>query len=226
MKEIINVFINPKMVFSKIKEKLEWLTPLIVVIVVLVILSILTISTTRDLISAQQIEAMKQQNMTDEQIEQAMKFSSGPIIVVFGAIGTIIGTLVILLIFAGILNLLIPMFGGEGGFRFVFSVVSYSALVKIPGQLFRWILIMLKHSLQVSTSLALFLPNLETKSFAYKLLSGIDFFIIWEMILVATGISITNNLKKQNAYILVFAVWIVSILLGIGLGSLFRARVG
>jgi len=221
MKRVIDLYLSPGRAFQGLKEKPEWLMPLIVVLVVLTILSILTISTTRDLISAQQIEAMKQRNMTDEQIEQAMKFASGPMIMVFGAIGTIIGILVVLLIFAGILNLFIPMFGGEGGFRFVFSVVSYSALVKIPGQLLRWILIMLKHSLQVSTSLALFLPNPETKSFAYRLLSGIDFFIIWEMILVATGISITNNLKKQNAYILVFAIWIVSILLGIGLGSLF-----
>jgi hypothetical protein len=224
MKNIINIFTQPSTVFISVKEKPEWSKPLTILLVVLTILSILSILTTRDLINARQIEAMKARNMTDEQIEQAMKFASGPMIVIFGAIGTIIGTLLILLIFAGILNLLIPVFGGSGDFRTVFTVVTYAGLVKIPGQLLRWILIMLKHSLKVSTSLALFLPVLEPNSFAYRFLNGIDFFIIWEIILVATGISITNNLKKQNAYILVFALWVLSVFLGAGLEGSFRGR--
>jgi len=221
MKNIIDTFLNPGSVFKSIKEKPEWLMPLIVVLVVMAILSILTISTTRDLISAQQIEAMKERNATDEQIEQAMKFSSGPIMLVFGGLGAIISTLVILLIFAALLNLFIPMLGGNGSFKLVFSVVSFSALVKIPGNIIRWILIFLKHSLLVSTSFALFVPNLDTHSFAYRLLNQIDFFILWEMLLVAYGISITNNLKKQNAYILIFALWIASVLLSVAVGGAF-----
>ncbi|MEO0184404.1 MAG: YIP1 family protein, partial [candidate division WOR-3 bacterium] len=138
--------------------------------------------------------------------------------------GTIIGVTVILLLFALLLNLFIPVAGGTGSYKLVFSVVSFAALIKIPAHLLRWILIMIKHSLQVSTSLALFVPNLPVKSFAFRLLSSFDFFIIWEMILVAMGISITNNVKKENAYILVFAIWLGSILLGVGLGGLFGPR--
>ncbi len=221
MNNIIDTFINPRAVFSRVKEKPEWFIPLGIVLIGIALLSMFTIATTHDLISAQQIEAMKERNMTDEQIEQAMKFTSGPFVIIVGGIGSIIGTLVILLIFAGILNLFIPMLGGEGSYRMVFSVVSYSALVKIPGAIIRWILIMLKHSLHVSTSFALFVPGLDTKSFVYRFLSGIDFFLLWEMILVALGISITNNLKRENSYILVFVVWIASILLGIALGGAF-----
>ncbi len=224
MNNIIDTFVNPRVVFTRVKEKPEWLMPLAIVLIGLAVLSMLTIATTRDLINAQQIEAMKERNMTEEQIEQAMKFTSGPFMVIVGGIGSIIGTLVMLLIFAGILNLFIPMLGGEGSFRMVFSVVSYSALVKIPSAIIRWILIMLKHSLHVSTSLVLFVPGLDTKSFIYKFLSGIDFFLLWEMILVALGISITNSLKRENSYILVFVIWMASILLGIALGGAFGRR--
>ncbi|MEO0105852.1 MAG: YIP1 family protein [candidate division WOR-3 bacterium] len=224
MKNFINIFTNPSAVFSSIKEKPEWSKPLMVVLVILSIISILTISTTRDLITAQQIEAMKDRKMTDEQIEQAMKFTSGAFIYVSAIFGTIIGVTVVLLLFALLLNLFIPVAGGEGSYKLVFSVVSYSALIKIPAHLLRWILIMLKHSLQVNTSFALFVPNLPAKSFTYRLLASFDFFIIWEMILVAMGISITNNLKRENAYILVFLIWIASIFLGMGLGGLFGPR--
>ncbi len=224
MKNLIDIFINPSAVFRGIKEKPDWLKPLIVVLVGLCILSLLTISTTHDLITAQQIEAMRERNMSDEQIEQAMKFTSGPFIYVSAVIGTIISVSIILLIFALLLNVFIPMAGGEGSYKVVFSVVSYAALVKIPAHLLRWILIMIKKSLEVTTSLALFVPNLPVNSFAYRLLSSFDFFIIWEMILVAMGISLTNNLKKEKAYILVFVIWFASILLGIGLGQAFRPK--
>ncbi|MCX7995245.1 MAG: YIP1 family protein [candidate division WOR-3 bacterium] len=224
MKNFINIFIKPSTVFTGIKEKPDWFKPLAVVLISICIISLLNISTSRDLIIAQQIEAMKERNMTDEQIEQAVKFASGPFIYVSTVIGTIISVSVILMIFALLLNIFIPVAGGEGSYKLVFTVVSYAAMVKIPAYLLRWILIMIKNSLQVSTSLALFVPGLPSKSFAFRLLASFDFFIIWEMILVAMGISITNNLKKENAYILVFAIWIVSIFISIGLGHLFVPR--
>jgi len=226
MNKIIDLYFSPGRVFRGLKEKPEWIVPLIVVLIVLAIISLLTISSTRDLISARQEEAMKERGMTDEQIELARKISSGPILFASAGIGSIITTLIILLIFAGILNVLVTMLGGEGSFKSVFSVISYSALVKIPGNTLRFILILLKHSLDVSTSFTLFFPGLATNSFAYKLLNGFDFFILWEMALVAYGISITNNLKKENAYVLVFALWIASIFLGLGLGSVFGYKGG
>ncbi len=224
MKNLIDIFVNPSATFSNIKEKPEWLKPLIVVLIGLCIISVLNIATTRDLINAQQVDIMKERNMTDEQIEQAMKFTSGPFIYISAVIGTIISVSVILAIFALLLNIFIPMAGGEGSYKLIFTVVSYAALVKIPAQLLRWILILTKNSLKVSTSLALFIPNLPVKSFAYKLLSSFDFFIIWEMILVALGISITNNLKKENAYMLVLIIWLASVFLGIGVGQAFGPK--
>uniref|UniRef100_A0A7V1EHH6 YIP1 family protein n=1 Tax=candidate division WOR-3 bacterium TaxID=2052148 RepID=A0A7V1EHH6_UNCW3 len=224
MKNIINIFTNPSTVFISVKEKPEWFKPLIVVLILLSLISVFTISTSKDLIDAQQIEAMQKRNMTEEQIEQAMKFASGPIIYVSAIFGTFLGTAGILLIFALLLNIFIPMIGGEGSYKLVFSVVSFSALIKIPAHLLRWILVMLKHSLEVSTSLALFLPSLGTNTFAYRFLSNIDFFIIWEMLLVALGISITNNLKRKNAYILVFAIWFASVVLSVGLGQAFGPK--
>jgi uncharacterized membrane protein YkgB len=73
----------------------------------------------------------------------------------------------------------------------------------------------------VTTSLALLAPNLAKNSFGYQLLAGFDFFIIWEMILVAMGISITNNITRKNAYILIGVIWVISIFIQAGFGSIF-----
>ncbi len=218
MSKIVDIFMSPTKVFVAMKEKPEWITPFIIVIIVAALSAALTVSMTKESIIAQQEEVMRERGMTDEQIEQALKFSSGPLIVISSLIGAAIFIAVTLLLFAFLINLLIPVFGGMGAFKRVFSVVWFSALVMIPSALLKLILIAITRSPYVTTSLALFVPGLVRDSFGYKVLAGFDFFIIWEMILVSLGISITNEIERRNAFILVFLIWIVSIFVGIALG--------
>jgi len=218
MAKVLNIFMAPTKVFTSLKEKPEWVTPFIIVLVVIAIAATLTVGMTRKTIMAQQEEVFRERGMSDEQIEQAMKFISGPAAMITSAIAAAIFTAIILLIFAVVVNLFISPFGGKGAFKSVFSVVCFSSLIKIPAAILKLILIAITKSPYVTTSLALFVPNLAKTSFSYRLLAGFDFFIIWEIILVALGISITNEVEKKNAYILVFIIWTVSIFIGIALG--------
>lgn len=218
MTKVLDIFYAPTKVFTSLKEKPEWVTPFVIVLVVIALTAALTVSMTRETVMVQQEEILRERGMTEEQIEQAMKFASGPAALIMSTIFAPLVTAIILLAFAAVLNLFIPLFGGKGAFKHVFSVVCFSSLIKVPSAILRLILIAITKSLYVTASLALFVPNLAKTSFGYRLLAGIDFFIIWEMILVALGISITNEVRKNNAYILVFIIWIVSLFIGIGLG--------
>jgi uncharacterized membrane protein len=169
---------------------------------------------------AKQEEILKERGMSEEQIQQAKVFMTGPMPIIFGAIGAIIVTGVILLIFALLLNVLIPTLGGVASFARVFSVVSHSALVMVPGNIIRLLLILVTKSLYATTSLAAFTPNLARNSIAFQLLASFDLFTIWEMILVAMGIRIANDMKKNNAYLLVFGIWVGSVILSLALGRL------
>lgn len=220
MTKIMDIFAAPTKVFTSLKEKPEWVTPFIIVLVVVALGAAVTVGMTKDTIIAKQEEAMIERGMSDEQIEQALKVMSGPFMIVTSAIGAAVFIVVVLLLFSFVVNLLIPFFDGTRGFKIVFSVICFSALIKVPGALLRLILIAMTKSPFVTTSLALVVPNLAKDSFAYQLLASFDFFIIWEMILVGLGISITNEIKKQNAYVLIFLVWAVSVLIGILLGLL------
>ena len=218
---ITDIYFAPSKVFNTIKEKPQWITPFIIVLIVVAATAVVTVSLTRETIVARQEEVFQERGLSEEQIEQAKQFTSGPAIVISSAVSALIFTSILLLIFALVTNLFIPLFGGESGFKTVFSVICFSALVTVPAAILKIIMIAITKSPYVTTSLALLAPNLAKTSFVYQLLAGFDFFILWEMILVAMGITITNNLIKKNAYTLVFMIWIASVFIGVGLGSIF-----
>ena len=218
---IFNIYFAPSKVFMSLKEKPRWITPLVIILVVVAVTAAVTVTLTRDTIVARQEEAFEERGLTEEQIEQARQFTTGPAILISSVLSAVIFTTILLLVFTLIANLFIPLFGGESGFKRVFSVICFSALVTVPAAILKLIMIAMMRSPFVTTSLALVVPNLAKTSFLYQLLAGFDFFVLWEMILVAMGISITNSVVKKNAYILVFTIWIVSIFVGIGLGSIF-----
>lgn len=217
----MDIYFAPSKVFKVLKEKPRWIAPIIIVVVVVAVTAALTVHFSRDAIMARQEEAMIERGLTQEQMEQARQFTSGPIIMISSAVGALFFTVVLLVLFALIVNLFIPLFSGESGFKTVFSVICYSALIAVPAAILKLILIGITKSPFVTTSLALLVPNLAKESFTYQLLSSFDFFVIWQMILVAMGINITNNVPKKNAYILIFVIWFVSIFIGIGFRGIF-----
>lgn len=218
MTRLLDIFHAPTKVFTSLKEKPEWVTPFVIVLIVVALSAALTVSMTRETVMAQQEEILRERGVEEEQIERAMQFASGPVAMITSTIIAPIMIALMLLVFAAILNLFIPLFGGKGAFKPVFSVVCFSSLIKVPGAILRLILIIITKSPYVTASLALFAPTLAKTSFSYRLLAGVDFFIIWEMILVALGIAITSEVRKNNAYVLVFIIWIASVFIGAGLG--------
>lgn len=209
-------------VFTAIKEKPEWITPFVIVLIVVALSALITVGATRgdEETLARQEEMMRARGMSDEQIEEAMKISQGSLPMIFGSIGGAVFVAITLVLFTLILHLFLPLFGGVGGFPRIFSVVCYSALVSLPGAILRVIMIVITKSLFMATSLALFVTNIEKTSFLWQFLNGFDFFVFWEMILVAIGISVTNEIKRTNAYIFVFTIWVISILIAAGLSQL------
>lgn len=222
MDNIINIFLAPGKVFPRLKEKPAWLVPLFIILVVGVLIAVLTVVLTRDVAMTQQEEALRERGMTEDQIAQTRAFMKGPGPAIIGGIGALVIMTGVLLLFSLIVNVLIPPLGGTGGFSKVFSVITHASLVRVPGDIIRFVLMLGTKSIYATTSLAAFAPGLDKTGALYRLLSQLDLFVLWEMILIATGIAVTNDLKKNNAYYLVFGIWLFTILLGVLLGGFFR----
>ncbi len=220
MGRMLDVFFSPTKVFTYLKEKPQWVAAFIIVIVVVAVVGAVTVGITRETIIEQQTEAMRERGLTEEQMDQALRVASGPLLYISSAVGAAIFTALLLVVFAFLLNVFTPVFGGTAAFKTVFSLISHTALVRTLGAIVKLILVIITKSIYVTTSLALLVPNMARESFGYQFLNGCDFFIIWEMILVAIGINITNDVPKKSAYVLVFVIWLVSLFVGAFLATL------
>ena len=114
MNKLLDIYTAPKRVFTSLKEKPEWVKPLIIVLIVVAITASLIMIMNKETIIAKQEEAMKERGMSEEEIETRMKIVASPISTIAGAIGAAIFTVIILLILAAILNLFIPVFFSAG----------------------------------------------------------------------------------------------------------------
>jgi hypothetical protein len=221
IKRLGGIFSSPSRVFAELGQDPRWIVPFLLVLVILSLSASLTVSFSREAILAQQREVLLERGLTEAQIQEAAAVTAGPMPMVLAGISTAVITGLLFLVAAALYNLLIPLLGGTSSFRRIFSTLSYSALVLIPGSILRLILVSVTRSPQVTTSLALFVPFLEQKSFGYHFLAGIDFFSIWQLAIFALGVSIITGLKKSRAYSLIFGIWICFLLGSTALGLAF-----
>ena len=215
---MLDIFSAPGNAFSRLKEKPAWLVPLIIVLV----FNMLFVFVSSHYVDWQKqrqaaLEQMRERNMPQEQIDKATegmdKFYSSPAMR-FGVpvASTLIVSLIALLFLAVIYNVSLPLFGGTSDFKRMWAIVCTASLVGVPAAIVRGILVLLKRSAEVTTSLALAAPGLK-QGFAKALLTQLDIFDFWKFLLIAIGLRVVFGIKSSKAYTLVFAVWIVIMLI-------------
>jgi hypothetical protein len=207
---LFDIYFSPVNYFTKLKEKPKWLVPLIILVVCAIIITIIVLARFNP---QDRISQLREQNLTPEQIERAEKMMHGPFPIISGILASIIFTPLILLLIAVIFNFLLPLLGASGPFLMTFSVFVGAALVRIPGMIIKIILILIKGTPFVQTSFVLFFPMISKNTFLFRLMSKLDFFTIWEMILAAFGLQIVYSFKGKKIYYLVLGLWLVFVLI-------------
>ena len=101
--------------------------------------------------------------------------------------------------------------GSDSTFRQTFAVVVHSGVVLIVQSLFSTPLAYARGTLSSATSLAVFAPFLEDRSFAARLLGSVDLFQIWWIMSLAIGLGVLS--RKRTAPI---ATSLIVIYLAIG----------
>jgi hypothetical protein len=211
---MFGIYFSPTRTFERLKEKPVWLVPLIVVVVANLAVTALAIhyfdwSSQREAA----LERMQERGMTEEQIEQATErmdalYGSPLMKTVFPVVGALITQVIGVLFLTVVFNLGLPLLGASGNFKRSLSVVAHGSLVAVPGAVVRAILILLRRSAEVSTSLQAALPDLK-QGFLAVVLSRIDLFVIWQFILFGLGLKVAFDTKGNRSYWLVFGVWIL-----------------
>jgi len=215
---MLDIYLAPGRAFARLKERPSWLIPLVIVLVfnmLFVFVSSHYIDWDKQRQAA--LEQMRERNVPQEQIDKATegmdKFYSSPAMR-YGmpVVSALFIGLIALLFLAVVYNVSLPLFGGTSDFKRTWSIVCNASLIAVPATIVRGLLVLLKRSAEVTTSLLVAAPNLK-QPFLKALLTQLDVFDFWKFMLIAIGLGAVFGLKGSKSYILVFAVWLIVILL-------------
>lgn len=219
VERIVKVFYSPREVFAYLGEKPDWLVPLIILMVVSVLAVFLTYS---PIIKVEQMRRFEDSSrFTQEQIEEMKKGFEGNRGLIIALAGTVVVAPIALLMVSAILFGVFSLIGGEGKYKKVLSVYSYSSLIAVLSIVIKTPLQLAKGSSQVYTSAALAVPGLSPQSTLFRILNSFDIFTLWQLWAVILGLATIYGFTTKKSAMGVLSIWAIWVVLKVGLGAVF-----
>jgi len=205
---LISMIDRPAATMSYVGKKpgWAWLTPALLVLVGLVVFSVVTAPLTSELAlrQAQQQLASLPPQQAEQAAIQMERFTSPPMMAAFSIIGGLVALAVTWLLGSGVLYFLGLVAGGEANFAQSFVILAWSWLPYFLRNLVLAAYVAYSGHL-ISQGLSfLVATGDQTKDAAnwlYSLLSQIDLFYLWHLILVIVGLAAVGRLSKAKATI-------------------------
>jgi hypothetical protein len=229
---IVGVLFAPAETFRDIARKPDILVPLLLIVIVTYVTVALTAPRMDwDAVVAQQEEAMRKQNpnMTDADMERVAKFTK--------AGGTVFAYTMPLFfiawyaIVAGVLLLAVRLFGGEGTYKQAFSATLYAWMPMLLAGIVGTVVVLVRGGLidpQAMQTLVksnpAFLVDIKEQPILFSLLSSLDIFTIWYLILLVIGFAALSRLSKTKVAVIVISLWLVTVVIKVGMAALGAAR--
>ena len=200
---ILRVFYAPSETFEAVSEQrsaADWLVPTIIVAVVVFVGTYLIIPA--------QVAEMTQQMPAEQRegAQTAIKVSS--------LIAAPVMTFVMLFISAAIYLLVGKLLGGLLGYGHCLAIVAYTSLISILQHIVKTPLVLAKETMDVQIGLGMFISEEAQKSFGGALLSSIDPFVVWMVVIAGLGLSIVGQVERSRAYAGVAAITLVYLAVG------------
>lgn len=200
---------HPRRVFEKIalKSSNYWLTPLLILTVTSLVRVIVSgwLKHQAAIAGGTPLPADFQYYTPDQQAQyaQAMQATQSPVFIyVLPAITSILGVWIGWLLVGGILHFVTTILGGRGDTSASMNTVAWAKLPYALRDLVRIAAMLISHKLITSPGLSGFVTagpgNLSI--FLSQLLSLLDVYVIWYIILIILGIRITTGLSKSKAF--------------------------
>lgn len=224
------VLFSPGKTFADIVRKPSWLLPVAITTLLSIAVSVAINQRInwREFMS-QQIEknpraAQLSQAQKDQQIEGGAKIT--PIVTyAIGAVGPIMGTLVIALVLWGAYSLL---GGASTNFSTALGITSHAFMTSVVSSPLFLLVLYLKDpgtidlENPIATNIAAVLPE-DSAKWLVALCKSFDVFTFWTLILLAIGFAATTpkKLKGAKPYIVAFGVWAAYVVCRVGFAFIF-----
>lgn len=216
------VFFNPVQTMQSIGERPDIVVPLLLIIVLSFLTNYLAVPHL-DMVS-ETVEQLREQGMSEEQIEETAE-RMGSLQKVMGPVSAALMPLWIA-IMAGILFLAFKLFGGAGGYKQAFAVVTYAWIPLILKGVIGTILIMQRSGVQISELMTIvksnpaFLVDPKESRAAFAFLSAIDVFNLFSMFLMIIGFAALARMSRGRSAAIIVSLWLVWVLGKTGLASI------
>jgi hypothetical protein len=211
----IGVVTSPRDTFRSVVAHPKWLGMLALVTVIVACGAALPMTTDagKEAALRQQVEQMEGMGFTvgDQQYEGMRRgmawapYTTGISILVISPIFTVIIAGILFVIFNAVM-------GGEGSFKQMLAVVTHASVISALSQAFTGPLNYFRGAVTSATSLSALLPMLDPKSFAGRVLSGIDIFLVWYVLVLAIGLGVLYRRRTQPIAMSLYAVYAVIVL--------------
>ncbi|MDQ3524871.1 MAG: YIP1 family protein [Chloroflexota bacterium] len=213
-RRILDTFVAPGELFASFGERPPWFG--VLAISTLAVVAALALLPT-ELFVAQMREAMQARPDAPRMDVEAM----GGFARISGIIGAGFSQFVGSAIVAGVLTLIFRMLmGGSGTFRQHLAVASHSSLIPALGALVTLPIQIARGDMGTRLSLALLAPFLDSDSFVYKILQGLEIFTLWWIAVVALGVAVVGRRTSWGtAAATLFGIYLVILMVTAALTS-------
>jgi hypothetical protein len=224
---IAGALFAPADTFEDIARKPDIIAPLLFLLVIgyvatFVIMPIMD----WDAVVTQQADQMRERNpnLSDSDVDRMSRMtrSMGQ---VMGYVGPLLGAIWWLII-AGVLLLAFRLFGGEGNFKQAFSATLYAWLPLTILSIVTTIVARARGAFDPTQAATLvksnpaFVVDMKEQPVLFSLLSSIDLFTIWTVILLIFGFAALSRTSKGKSAAIVISLWLVAIVVKVGFAAL------
>ena len=218
---MIRVFYAPGETFESVaasRTAIDWVAPAAVAAIVAFAAAVAVMPLAMEEGAKAIQEQMQDRELSDEQREMMEKMTGAG--QTFGLVMAPVVSFVVLFVSALLLLGAARIAGAEVGYSGMLTVSAYSSLVQALKGIVVTPLMLSKKSMVVHTGLGLLLPGEMLNSFAGRFLAGIEFFTLWQVVIVAVGISALGNVQARKALVPVLVLWLIWLLIAAVPGSL------
>ncbi|MBN1503869.1 MAG: YIP1 family protein [Candidatus Eisenbacteria bacterium] len=218
------VLFAPTQVFTELERKPEWLAPVVICILVAVLSSIILVPS---VILPHQRQLMEERGLTEEQLEAARPWLESGRTLIIAVVTSVVGTPIVLLIVAGVFHLVCGLLlRGQANFMRTFSVAAFAWMVSLPEAIVKVPLALASKSPEVQTGLGLLMARDQSAGFGYRfvqsVLSNVDIFTLWKVVLLALGVAVMFKFTRRKSYYATGGIWLVYVLLASAAGSIIQ----
>jgi len=210
--DLFTILYDPQAVFARVKEKPRFWGPFLGLAVLQVAIAALMMPYSRAV-----MQAMAQARGSSAATPSWAAW--------IGVVGAPVGLAIGLLIGAGILWIFVSMFGGEGSFRHLLSVVTYVGITGILLGIASLAVLMLgggrvetMADLRPGFGLDLLAP--DATGFVKMLLWAVNPFTLWGLVLTGFGVAGTHNTSKGTAFTIATIAFVINALIGAGFAAI------